>query len=410
MPSITLPTSDGKLENYKTQPRPEWPVAESFNRVAFAAAHVVANPLADNNPWANAATDSNSDPMASIDWDATLAYRNYLWNLGFAVAEAMDTAQRGMGLDWPTSLELIKRTIADAEAYGPHAQVACGAGTDHLRLTPRTTIEDIMMAYEEQCAAIEAAGGQIILMASRALATRAESADDYLRVYDYILNQVQEPVIIHWLGDMFDPALKGYWGNSDVNIAMETCMDILTTHATMIDGIKLSLLDAEQEIRMRQRLPADMHMYSGDDFNYPKLIAGDENGYSDALLGIFDGIAPAASAALGALARDDEQTYQEILEPTVPLARHIFHAPTRFYKTGLTFLAYLNDFQDHFVMLGGQQSARSAVHLAELFRLADDAGLLRDPDLAVARAGSVFTTYGITQKAPRKTRSKKTTE
>src|SRR5690606_18626804 len=218
-----------------------------------------------------------------------------------------------------------------------------------------------------------AQGGRVILMASRALAAAARSPDDYARVYGHVLSQVKQPVILHWLGEMFDPALVGYWGNSDHGVAMDTCLDVIAAHADKVDGIKISLLSAEKEIAMRRRLPASVRMYTGDDFNYAELIAGDGQGYSHALLGIFDAIAPAASAALAALGRGNDNEFFDILEPTVALSRHIFAAPTRFYKTGVVFLAYLNGLQEHFVMVGGQQSTRSLQHLAELFRLADRA-------------------------------------
>lgn len=385
MSSITLPTAGSGLETYTVQPARAWPQAKPFNRVAYAAAHVVAAPLADNNPWLD----------VGIDWDATLAYRRYLWSLGLGVAEAMDTAQRGMGLDWPASLELIQRSLAQARAYGDGALIACGAGTDHLIPSANTSINDVIGAYETQCEAVEAAGGRIILMASRALAACARSAGDYHRVYGHVLNQVSQPVIIHWLGEMFDPALQGYWGYDDHLAAMDICAEIISANAGKVDGIKVSLLDAEKEIMLRRRLPAGVRMYSGDDFHYPDLIAGDDLGYSDALLGIFDPIAPAASAALSALADNDMVNYQAIFEPSVPLSRHIFKAPTRFYKTGVVFMAYLNGHQDHFIMVGGQQSARSAVHLADIFRLADHAGLLRDPDLAAQRMRRTLMLYGI---------------
>jgi hypothetical protein len=354
-------------------------------RVAYAAAHVVADPMADTDPWLDTA----------IDWDATLAYRRHIWSLGLGVAEAMDTAQRGMGLDWPTSLELIKRSVAEAADFGDGALIACGAGTDHLAPRPGLTVEDVIAAYEEQCAAIEQAGGRIILMASRALAACASGPDDYRRVYGRILRQVREPVILHWLGEMFDPALAGYWGHDDHDAAMAVCLEVIEENADKVDGIKISLLDDHKEIVMRRRLPRGVRMYTGDDFNYPELIAGDEEGYSDALLGIFDAIAPAASAALHAMARQDRDGFFEILAPTVPLSRHIFRQPTRFYKTGVVFMAYLNGHQSHFTMVGGQQSARSVLHLAELFRLADRAGLLRDPDLAAGRMATVMRGCGI---------------
>jgi hypothetical protein len=355
-----------------------------FNRVAFAAAHIVHDPLAEHDPWLDQA----------IDWDATLAYRHHLWNLGFAVAEAMDTAQRGMGLDWPHALELIRRSVEEARKV-PGAVVFSGAGTDHLAPTPDMSLAAVTAAYEEQVAAVEDAGGRIILMASRALAAAAKGPDDYLAVYGRILAQVKEPVIIHWLGEMFDPALAGYWGSSDHWEAMETCLRMLEANAARIDGIKISLLSKEKEIAMRRRLPAGIAMYTGDDFNYAELIAGDERGYSDALLGIFDAIAPAASAAFTALAAGDRARFDAILEPTVPLSRHIFRAPTRFYKTGVVFMAWLNGHQDHFTMLGGQESARSILHFTELFRLADKAGLLNDPERAVIRMQRLLAINGI---------------
>lgn len=383
---IKLPTADGRLETFQLSAPRNFPARaqRAFTRVAYSAAHVVADPLADNNPWLDCA----------IDWDATLNYRRHLWQLGMGVAEAMDTAQRGMGLDWPTSLELIRRSI-DAARDVPGAFLASGAGTDHLTPEAAKSVDDVIRAYEEQVGAIEKLGGRIILMASRALARVARSPDDYHRVYDRILAQVKEPVIIHWLGDMFDPALAGYWGHADALAAMDVAVDIINRHAAKVDGVKISLLDKDKEIVMRRRLAAGVRMYTGDDFNYAELIAGDAQGHSDALLGIFDAIAPAASAALAALAENDLKTFNAILEPTVPLSRHIFKAPTRFYKTGVVFMAYLNGLQDHFVMVGGQQSTRSLPHLAEIFRLADAAGLLADPPLAVARMQRVLALHGV---------------
>jgi hypothetical protein len=318
-----------------------------------------------------------------------------MWDLGLSVAEAMDTAQRGMGLDWPTSQQLIQRSLAEARAVGATDRIACGAGTDQLTADRPYSLDQVIAAYEEQCAFVESHGGQVILMASRALTRVAQSPDDYHRVYDRILSQVKEPVIIHWLGEMFDPALAGYWGAADHMAAMETCLAIMHEHAAKIDGVKISLLSKEKEIAMRRRLPAGMRMYTGDDFNYAELIVGDEEGYSDALLGIFDAIAPAASAGLARLAAGDLQGFHGILEPTVPLSRHIFRAPTRFYKTGVVFLAWLNGLQDHFVMVGGQESARSLLHLAELFRLADKARVLHDPELAAARMAKLLAVHGM---------------
>jgi hypothetical protein len=317
-----------------------------------------------------------------------------LWSLGLGVAEAMDTAQRGMGLDWPTSLELIDRSLRLARTV-PNALIACGAGTDHLVTQSDTTIDDVIAAYELQCEAIESRGGRLILMASRALAACAKSPADYAKVYGRVLSQVRAPVILHWLGDMFDPALTGYWGQSQVDRAMDVCLEIIEQHAAKIDGIKISLLDKDKEVAMRRRLPEGVRMYTGDDFNFAELIAGDSHGYSDALLGIFDPIAPAAAAALAALANGDTAAFNAVLAPTVPLSRHIFAAPTRFYKTGVVFMAWLNGHQSHFTMVGGQQSARSLAHLAQLFRLADAANLLRDPELACARMRHLLAVNGV---------------
>ncbi|MBY5900148.1 dihydrodipicolinate synthase family protein [Rhizobium leguminosarum] len=386
MTTINLPL-DGKIVPYTLTGTPIALAkrdAKAFPRIAFAAAHVVADPLADNDPWLTPA----------IDWERTLAFRHRLWDLGLGVAEAMDTAQRGMGLGWPDARDLIRRALSEA-AGRKDALIACGAGTDHLTPGPDVTIDTILRAYEEQIETVEAAGGRIILMASRALAAAAKGPDDYVSVYDRILRQVREPVIIHWLGEMFDPALEGYWGNRDHIQAMSTCLEVIEAHADKVDGIKISLLSKEKEVAMRRRLPKGVRMYTGDDFNYAELIAGDEEGHSDALLGIFDAIAPAASAALEALGRKSNHEFFDLLEPTVPLSRHIFKAPTRFYKTGVVFLAYLNGLQDHFVMVGGQQSTRSLTHLAELFRLADKARVLADPELAASRMRQVLAVHGV---------------
>ena len=387
MATVRLPTAGRAVETYETTGAPI-PLtrrkADDFPRVAFAAAHVVADPFADNDPWI----------APAIDWERTLAFRHRLWDLGLGVAEAMDTAQRGMGLSWWDAKELIRRSLAEAKGRDD-ALIACGAGTDHLDPAPELTLSDVIGAYEEQVGDVEAMGGRIILMASRALAAMATGPDDYLTVYDRILGQVREPVIIHWLGEMFDPALDGYWGAGDHMAAMEICLQAIEAHADKVDGIKVSLLSKEKEIAMRKRLPAGVRMYTGDDFNYAELIAGDGEHFSDALLGIFDAIAPAASAGLAALGNGKSDAFFDILEPTVPLSRHIFKAPTRFYKTGVVFLAYLNGLQDHFRMVGGQESARSLIHLAELFRLADKARVLADPDDAAARMGRFLSTQGI---------------
>lgn len=383
--SLKLPTSTREIETYRlAAPRnfPEKP-ERSLNRVAYSAAHVVADPLAAVDPWS----------AAAIDWERTIAFREYIWDLGLGVAEAMDTAQRGTGLDWPTSLELIRRSVSAAKTRG--ALIASGAGTDHLSPENTRSIDDVIRAYEEQLEAVEAAGSRIILMASRCLARIGHSATDYEKVYDRILSQVSQPVIIHWLGEMFDPALTGYWGTQSIDEAMDTALGIINAHTNKIDGVKISLLDKQREIDMRRRLGHGVKMYTGDDFNYAELIAGDSHGFSHALLGIFDAIAPAASYALSRLSAGDLGTFNDVLSPTVPLSRHIFGAPTRFYKTGVVFMAYLNGHQDHFTMIGGQESARSMLHLADIFRLADQAGLLIDCDRAISRMKGILAVRGI---------------
>ena len=391
--SLQLPTRDGRLAHYALRdaaPIVTAPPGTRFNRIAYSAAHVVADPRARIDPWLQCA----------IDWDATIAYRRRLWSLGLGVAEAMDTAQRGMGLDWPTSLELIRRSL-DAARDVPGALVASGCGTDHLNIDEVKTVDDVIRGYEEQMAAIEALGGRLIVMASRALARIATGPADYERVYDRVLRQARQPVILHWLGDMFDPALSGYWGHADADCAMDTALAVIAANADKVDGIKISLLDKDKEIAMRRRLPGRVRMYTGDDFNYAELIAGDGVGasinhqQSDALLGIFDAVAPAANAALAALAAGDTNRFHAVLAPTVPLSRHIFAAPTRFYKTGVVFMAWLNGHQSHFTMVGGQQSTRSLVHLAELFRLADAAGLIEQPELAVRRMQHLLALHGV---------------
>jgi hypothetical protein len=371
------------------------------SRAVYAAAHVVADPNADNGPG----------KPAVVDWDATLRFREHLWSLGFGIADAMDTAQRGMGLDWPATQELIRRsgaaakTTAAKSAGGDPASgggstrdvpalLACGAGTDQLPAVVHP-LSDIQAAYEEQLGVVEDAGARVILMASRAMAASAQSAEDYLTVYGSLLNQASNPVILHWLGDMFDPALAGYWGSSDIPTAMATVLDLIAADPAKVDGIKVSLLDADHEVELRRKLPEGVRLYTGDDFNYPGLIKGDESGHSDALLGIFDGIARPASQALQALDRGDLQTYDRLMEPTVELSRHIFEKPTFHYKTGLVFLAYLNGHQDHFRMVGGFEGARSVVHLSELFVLADRAGLLLDGERAARRMRRVLAVAGV---------------
>jgi len=383
---VKLPIKTGGLEEFRLSAPRDFGTAgrSAFNRIALAAAHVVADPLATGNPWVDAA----------VDWEATIAYRRYLWSLGLGVAEAMDTAQRGMGLDWKNSIELIRLSI-EASKDIDGAVLFSGAGTDQLPPSAEVSLDDVIAAYEEQIEAIESLGGRIVLMASRALAACARSPDDYQKVYSRVLSQAKRPVIIHWLGEMFDPHLAGYWGEMDHGRAMDVALAVIEANRAKVDGIKISLLDRQREIQMRKRLSAHVRMYTGDDFNYAELIEGDGERHSDALLGIFDAIAPAASAALDRLASGDAKGFRDMLAPTVPLARHIFAAPTRFYKTGLVFLAWLNGHQEHFVMVGGQQSARSVLDLAETFRLADAAGLLRDPELAASRMKKFLAVSGM---------------
>ncbi len=380
---LLLPLPSGPLR-YRVPAPPLWPAADgpARSRTVFAAAHVVADPAREHRPGAPAA----------LDWDATLAFREHLWSLGLGIADAMDTAQRGQGLDWATTRELITRSGAAARACG--GRLTCGAGTDQLS-APAPTLTEIREAYQEQVEVVEAAGAQVVLMASRALAASAAGPEDYAELYGRLLAQTERPAILHWLGTPFDPALEGYWGSADLDRAAEYVLEIIRDNAAKVDGIKISLLDADREIALRRALPDGIRMYTGDDFHYPELILGDDRGFSHALLGAFDPLAAHAAAALRALDRGDRAAYRAILEPTVPLARHLFGAPTRHYKTGVVFLAHLAGHQDHFTMVGGEQESRSVAHLAELFRLAGDAGALPDPELATARMRAFLASKGL---------------
>ncbi|MGE0241161.1 MAG: dihydrodipicolinate synthase family protein [Parvibaculaceae bacterium] len=386
MTTIKLPDSAGGLESYRLTGTPlavgKGP--KSFNRTAFAAAHIVVDPL------------RTSDPAASpiFDWEKTLAFRHHLLDLGFGIAEAMDTAQRGMGLDWPMAHELIRQSLNSAKGR-KDALIYSGCGTEQLDPAEARSLDDVVAAYLTQLHAIQKLGGRIILMASRALARIARRAQDYETVYARVLAEADHPVILHWLGDMFDPQLEGYWGTPDFEPAMATALRIIAASQAKVDGIKISLLDDRKEIVMRRRLPAQVKMYTGDDFNYPALIEGDGQGHSHALLGIFDPIAPAASLALEKLAQGDRQAFERLLAPTVPLSRLIFRAPTQYYKTGVVFLAWLNGFQDHFVMAAGAQSQRSVSYFADILRLADQAGLLTDPERACRRMRHLLALHGI---------------
>jgi hypothetical protein len=373
---VLLPDVHGSLRGYVLKNPYFEPVTKSspFNRVVYAAAHVVVNPLASCDPW---------DARPAVDWDATLAFREHIWSLGLGVAEAMDTAQRGMGVPWEIAKELIERSVRHSK-FVDGARIACGAGTDQLPATP-ADLETIERAYREQFEVIQRAGSRVIMMASRMLAARAKGPADYLRVYGRLLQDADQPVVLHWLGEMFDPALVGYWGSRDLSAALDTVAELIQKHSSKVDGIKVSLLDPKWEIALRERLPDGVKMYTGDDFNYAELIEGDERGHSHALLGIFDPIAPVAAKALGALAKGDVSAFRHAMDPTVALSRELFRSPTRHYKAGIVFLAWLNGHQSHFSMAGGLQSARDVLHYARVFELADQCGVLTDPELAVRR-------------------------
>ncbi|MEU4481869.1 dihydrodipicolinate synthase family protein [Micromonospora sp. NPDC023966] len=381
---ITLPRPDGGAEALTLREPAGWqrPATPPASRIAYAAAHVVADPHADNAPGR----------PARLDWDATLAVRRNLWSWGLGVAEAMDTAQRGMGLDWAATRELIRRSAAEAASCG--GRIVAGAATDQLTGLP-DTLDDVVGAYVEQVAFVQECGATAVVMASRQLVALATGPDDYLRVYEQVLRETSAPVVLHWLGDMFDPALGGYWGSTDLDEATKTFVSLIQAHAAVVDGVKVSLLDAEREVRLRELLPPTVKVYTGDDYHYPQLIAGDGQRFSHALLGAFAAVAPAASAALQRLDAGDTAGFREILDPTVPLSRHVFAPPTQYYKTGIAFLSWLNGFQPGFTMVGGLHSGRSVPHLVEVFRLADAAGLLLDPDLAAARMRRYLSVAGV---------------
>jgi hypothetical protein len=384
--TLPLPRADGSLEIYRLTgtpiARPQ--TVPVFNRIAYAAAHVVSDPLRDLDPWGRPA----------IDWERTMAFRHHLWALGFKIAEAMDTSQRGMGLDWAGAQELIRRSLTEARTV-PGADLACGAGTDHLSPADTRSLDDVIRAYETQLGFVEQEGGRAIMMASRALARIAASPDDYRKVYGRILSQTKDKVVMHWLGGMFDPQLKGYWGSENFDTALETVLSIIEENKSKVEGIKISLLDNACEVALRDRLPEDVLCFTGDDFNYAELIEGDGQKYSHALLGIFDAVAPSASKALTSLASGDVATFRAVIEPTVPLSRKIFEAPTQYYKAGVVFLAWLNGHQRHFTMPAGMQSARGVLHYTDIFRLADKANVLDMPDMAAERMKAFLVTQGF---------------
>lgn len=380
---IALADETGKLTDYTLigTPIPQAQLPEGAARTVYSAAHVVADPFTANDP----------SGVATVDWERTMEFRRYLHGLGLGIAEAMDTAQRGMGLDWSGALELIRRTREEL----PDAHVVNGCGTDHLEPGEARNLDDVRRAYMEQLDAIQALDARVILMASRAMVPVASGPDDYIRLYADLLAACDKPAVLHWLGEMFDPALAGYWGALDFETTLNTVVQIIAANPAKVDGIKISLLDAQKEIALRRRLPEGVKLYTGDDFNYPELIQGDEHGYSHALLGIFDPLAPAAAHAIDLLGKGDAAGFRAVLDPTVPLARLIFRAPTQYYKTGVVFLAWLNGFQDHFIMLNGAQAMRPLPYFCEIFRLADGCRLLRDPEMAVARMRRLLALYGV---------------
>ena len=343
---LILPTGTGDLEPYHLTGDPLIRRAPTvpLTRTAFAAAPVISDPIRERSPW---------DTRPALDWDATLRFRQTLCDQGVHLAEAMDTAQRGMGPDWATALELIRRTMAAAKAHPMRPRVAGGAGTDHVAPAALTDANAILAAYTTQAEAIEAAGGQLILMASRAFTALGADETVYRQVCRRLIDQAQDPVILHWLGPMFDPMLAGCWGSADPGRATDVVLTLIAENPATVDGIKISLLDRAHEEAFRARLPAGVRLYTGDDFNYAPLIEGDGTHHSHALLGIFAAIAPAASQALEALALQDHATYHALLAPTVPLSREIFAPPTRFYKAGIAVLSWLNGNQTHFIMPAG---------------------------------------------------------
>lgn len=404
LPTLRLPSPEGQLLDYTMSGPADFapPSTPLTSRKVYAAAHVVPVMSAENVPGA----------PAQLDWEATLAYRHELWSYGLGVADAMDTAQRGMGLDWASTKDPIRRSAAEAATVvrtqrhpavvgrSVRDLIACGAGTDQLgpdSVEPGPAgLQSVLAAYQEQLAVVEDSGAKVILMASRALAKVASGPEDYLTVYSQLLDQAKEPVILHWLGTMFDPALTGYWGSTDVPAATATFLTLIRENAEKVDGVKVSLLDAAHEKQLRADLPEGVRLYTGDDFNYPELIHGEDGVHSDALLGIFAAIYPAASAALQAYDAGDPERGRQIMDSTRALGKHIFAAPTLYYKTGIAFLAWLNGHQSGFQLVGGLHSGRSLTHLAHTFVLADQAGLLRDPQLAAQRMTALLTTGGLT--------------
>lgn len=382
--SVSIPTVNGSAKTVQVREPAKLEVLTRppMSRQAFAAGHVVANP----------ATAAQGAPT-SIDWEATLKIRRELWALGLGVAESMDTAQRGMGMDAEMAMELAERTLAEAAKV--HGNVVVGIATDALVTGGDYGLQDISDAYIDQLRRVEAAGGTAVIMASRHLAAKAKSAQDYLHLYRSVIDAAKKPVILHWLGPMFDPALEGYWGSADLEETSNTVLSLIESRTSMIAGIKISLLDAAHEVKFRRRIPASVRLYTGDDFNYSELVAGDDRGYSDALLGAFSAVPRFASAALKKLDAADAAGFKELMDQTIPLSRLVFEAPTQYYKVGIVWLAYLNGQQDHFRMIGGLETGRSLEHLGRIYEEANSIGLFANPELTAERAAAYFKMQGL---------------
>ncbi|CAN7226191.1 dihydrodipicolinate synthase family protein [Microbacterium foliorum] len=384
--------TDAELREGGGYSRPSSPLQ---SRVAYAAAHVVPKVHADNTPG----------QPADIDWDSTLAFRRNVYSWGLGVADAMDTAQRNMGLDAAATRELIARSAEVAREEG--GSVVVGVNTDHVAES-HITLDQVIDAYKEQLHFTEEQGAGPVLMASRHLARVAESADDYRRVYREVLSSATVPVVLHWLGTAFDPELAGYFGADEWQTASAVLLDIIGEQPDRVAGVKMSLLNAESEISVREQLPQGARMFTGDDFNYVGLIGGDttrssseerstetKRTHSDALLGAFAAITPVASAAIQALDAGDPARYLEILGPTEELSRQVFAAPTFYYKTGVAFLSWLNGHQPAFQMVGGLHSARSLPHLSRIVELANASLALEKPELARERWHGMLRLNGV---------------
>ncbi|MHA1151331.1 MAG: DUF993 family protein [Alphaproteobacteria bacterium] len=382
---LQLPTAQGGRRSVPVRQVSAGGGRKSTGRTAYAAVHVVAD------PWQT----PSGNGQCHWDQEATLAFRHHVWDQGLGVAEAMDTAQRGMGLAWDQAKELIALTL-EAARDRDGADVVVGVGTDHLDAEEIHTLGRITEAYLEQLDFVESLGGRTVIMASRALAKTAAGPGDYEKLYCEVLAAVRSPAMLHWLGEAFDPALRGYWGAVDTERAAETVHRIMDDAGPeRVAGIKLSLLDQGFETRFRARLGQGQAVFTGDDFNYPQLIAGADGRFSHALLGIFDPLAPLAGEALRCLDAADSAGFHAILDPTVPLARHLFAAPTQYYKVGVVFLAWLNGHQSHFRMIGGLQGQRSLSHLVTLAGLAAGCGALTAPELAQERLDALFRVAGV---------------